>query len=472
MNLTVDGDSDYTTTGSPDTFTAVSDGSGGTEAVSEQINGVCTAVVELQALLGDALDLKGSVADLVTRLARNLDTNGTLPKGNAFPTMPSPVEGQMFYRQDLDSLYIFNGVSWLTVTQGTAQGTIDHGSLGGLDDPEDHPWAALVDMSRVLTGDPEIKKNTPRLRLKGTEASAQEYALTESGGDLRLERNDGSESVPSWTTLNSLLNVFFPVPTGTGSGSSSTYGGDFTSSGDANLSGVNFYNTFHLQAGHTYTVPVGKRCVVIVAKTSITIDGTITAAGAGASGGAGGSSSPTAPIAGSPGTDQPGGGGGGVGAAGGPVWLHGISVQAGGAPGYPGATGTQLTASEVARGWSVLSSLLGGGGGGGGNGSGSSGGSGGAGGGSIILIAPVINFAATAVLNTSGSNATAAGGGVGDSGGGGGGAGNIWLVYRQLTDLGATFTQTGGVGSAAGGGGGGAAGGNGAAGVIEKLVLQ
>ena len=470
MNLTVDGDSNYTTTGNPDTYTAVSDGSGGTEAVSEQINGVCQAVVELQALLGDATELKGSVADLVTRLARNLDTNGTLPKGNAFPTLPAPVEGQMFYRQDLDSLYIFNGVSWLTVTQGTAQGTIDHGSLGGLLD-DGHPQYLRTDGSRVETGDHEIKKNTPRLRLKGTEASAQEYALTESGGDLRLERNDGSESVPSWTLLSSLLNAFFPVPTNTGAGSTLAFGGDFTSSGDANLSGVNFYNTFHLQAGHTYTVPTGKKCVVIVAKTSITIDGTITSVGAGGAGGTGITSGATQ---GEDGTDQPAGGGGhgdagSDGANGGRVLLHGCVLQAGGAGGATGSAPTQISGADVTRLWQTLSAAMGGAGGGsGGNDSGpNAGAAGGNGGGTIVLIAPVITLANTAVLNSSGQNGTDS---VNVGAGGGGSAGNIWLIYRQLTDAGATYTMTKGTKGVASGAGG--SGGDGVDGVKQLLVLQ
>lgn len=43
-----------------------------------------------------------------------------LNKGTAFPTSPAPVEGQVFYRTDLDEVYIYDGAGWVTLNPGGA----------------------------------------------------------------------------------------------------------------------------------------------------------------------------------------------------------------------------------------------------------------------------------------------------------------------------------------------------------------
>lgn len=305
-----------------------------------------------------------------------------------------------------------------------------------------HVFVKLVRGGGLVTG-AEIEDNT-----SGTQpASSVKLGTVVTSGS----------AVTSTTMDRAPIGMAYNPLKGPGaaiSGSTRSHEGTVVIAGNQNLSGVHFYHDFTLNNGVTVTVPAGKRRLVIVATGTITINGTINAAGAGA-------------PAGQPGTDQPGGGGGAgggggdAGTDGGDVLLNGISVQDGGAGAAGsngnGSAGTQLTGSDLPL---VAHFLLAFGGAGGGTGFGPQ--AGGPGGGSIILIAPRIVLAATAVLNTSGSAGNGGGGGTG--GGGGGGAGNIYLAAHDYSDAGATFTQTAGAGGAGGGNG---AGGNGAAGVKQ-----
>lgn len=490
-NLTVSGDSDYSSTGTPDTFTPVSDGPSGTDAVAAHINGIATAITELQALAGNALTLKGSVADLVARLSRVIHADGALAKGTAFPG--TPIDGQPFYRTDLNTLYIYDA--------GTTSWAL------GLDDGT----FALIDGTRDFTGDIKVRKSTPAVRLCGTEASANDVLIREQTGVLYFYKNTGSEGAPTWTEFfningttgaittlltrltgsgafkailthantadrtytlpnfnwDFLTGTVFKGPTSCGSGSTRSHEGSVTVSSNGNYSGIHFYTDFTLNSGVTMTVPAGTRRLIIIASETITINGTINASGAGASG----------YIADSftvePGSDQPGGGstanvsrlttldgtGTGLsyyqaGVTGGAVRYGSSLIQAGGA-----TAGTQVTGSAVLPVHLWMEACGGGAGAGESHetGIGNAGQAGGAGGGSLVLIAPTIVLASTATLNTSGSN--------GASGSGGGGAGNVYITARSFTDNGCTFTQTAGT---AGGGGGGA----GAAGVKQINIYS
>lgn len=451
-NLTVSGDSDYSSTGTPDTFTAVSDGPSGTDAVAAHINGVATAITELQTLLGNGLTLKGSVADLVTRLSRIVGADGALVKGTSFPG--TPIDGQPFYRTDLNTLYIYDAgsTSW---TIG-----IDSGIF------------ALVDGTRDFTGDVKVKKSTPGVRLRGTETSAADVLLREDTGILYVYYNTGSEGSPTWVevarfdvatgalvTVGNLklksgtnyLGTFdhantadrtyslpdfnwdfitgtvFKGPSSIASGSTRSL--ETFTSATGNLSGIHYYSgNFTLDSGHTLTIPAGSGRLAIIATGTITINGTITGAGGGLL--AGGATS----SAGNAGTDQPGGASGDGNVGGAAVW-NGLTIQAGGS-----GVGTQLTGSSVPGIAACLMAM------GGASGAGSNSVTGGRGGASIILIAPTVVLAATATLNTAGeagSNAAPFG-----NAAGGGAAGNIYIITRDYTDGGATFTQTGGAGGA------------------------
>lgn len=244
--------------------------------------------------------------------------------------------------------------------------------------------------------------------------------------------------------------VMFRGPSSIGSGSTRSLE-TFSSSSVNPYNGIHFYDgAFTLDNGHTLTLGAGKRRIIIVSNTSITINGAITTTGAGA---AGGGSVAYVGVIGDPGTDQPGGGGGGGGGSesggnGGSVLVHGCTLATGsaGSAGSSASAATQVTGSDAALILMSLFNAMGGAGGGGSSGSSAypaSGVAGGAGGGSIVLIAPTVTLGSTAVLTTSGAAGSVDGS---DIGSGGGGAGNVYIACRSFTDSGATFTQTGGAG--------------------------
>lgn len=173
--------SNYHTTGTPDTGTPQSNGPSGSDGVAENVNGLYIAVPALQTLLGNALTLKGSVADLVTRLSRAISADGVLPKGTSFPA--SPIDGQLFYRTDQDIPYVYDSGS----------GTWKPGF--------DNVLYALLDGTRNFTGDVTIKKAAPGVRLIGTEGSAKDVLIRESAGVVTISKNTGTELSPVWTEM-------------------------------------------------------------------------------------------------------------------------------------------------------------------------------------------------------------------------------------------------------------------------------
>ena len=198
-DLLTSGTSDYATTGTPDTQTPRSNGVNGSFIDAEIVNGVAKAIVDLQTLLGNALTLKGQMSSLSSRLQRILEDDGAVRKGTSFPSTPVPVEGDIFYRTDLITLYTYDGSTWRTMFEGAGGTTIDHGSIAGLAD-DDHTIYFLIDGSRAATGNVQVKKSVPFLRMKGTEANAQEFAFSENTGDFYLYENSGTEGSPVWTT--------------------------------------------------------------------------------------------------------------------------------------------------------------------------------------------------------------------------------------------------------------------------------
>jgi hypothetical protein len=47
-----------------------------------------------------------------------------LDQGTAFPTVPAPIEGQIFYRTDLDTFYVYDGSSWIAFDDVSGSNTI------------------------------------------------------------------------------------------------------------------------------------------------------------------------------------------------------------------------------------------------------------------------------------------------------------------------------------------------------------
>jgi len=292
---------------------------------------------------------------------------------------------------------------------------------------------------------------------------------------------DRTYTLPNWNTFVT-DGTITSGPRSAGSGSSLTF--TTWSDSNGNVSKTIFVNgPLTISNGVTKTVPTGAKYVVLYSTDSITINGTLTAQGAG---GAGGTSSAT-PTAGEDGTDQTGGTGGGGdgganGAAGGEAKTavlipSDLVLQAASAPtGYP--SGAPATPASVAA---IDQPLLfrpewsrGGGGGGAGfdGGVGSPTGHGGKGGGTIVLIAPSVTIGASGIINTKGENGadgTSSGSGDDPGGGGGGAGGNLYIFCNTFSNSG-TIQQTGGTGgggAASGSGSGSTNGGNGANGITQ-----
>ena len=73
------------------------------------INKLKNAVLDVQTELGVAPS--GSLATVTARLAMIQNVDGAIQKGTSFP-VSGLVEGQMFYRTDLNVLYVYDGVDW------------------------------------------------------------------------------------------------------------------------------------------------------------------------------------------------------------------------------------------------------------------------------------------------------------------------------------------------------------------------
>ena len=262
------------------------------------------------------------------------------------------------------------------------------------------------------------------------------------------------------------------------------------------------YTTLTIDASQVLTADSGNNYRIILASTSITVNGEINVDGLGASsgttaatgtqGGDGGSVAGTAVAWTATGSGGGGGSGAAVtsgtsltagngGGAGGTGGAGGAGVT-GGADGLVGTAGTATSAIKAARAklifgpgglsggpaihpslWTLLNSF-GGGGGGGSTGvnagaNDGAGGAGGKGGGCLLLAAPTITIGSAGILSSNGAvgsngtNATAGGGG-----GGGGGGGCVISIARTLSNSGTIRANggaagTGGTGTRPGGAG-------------------
>lgn len=74
----------------------------------DDVNKLQNEVIAMQTYFGT--NPQGSKSDLTTRLAQLMATNGAIAQGVAFPT--NPVEGQLFWRVDLTTMYVYGLGSW------------------------------------------------------------------------------------------------------------------------------------------------------------------------------------------------------------------------------------------------------------------------------------------------------------------------------------------------------------------------
>jgi len=77
-------------------------------ADADVVNSLQDEVEAIEAELGT--DPAGSLTDVTTRLAVMMADNGSLQQGTSFPG--TPVDGQIFYRTDENTVYVYNGSSW------------------------------------------------------------------------------------------------------------------------------------------------------------------------------------------------------------------------------------------------------------------------------------------------------------------------------------------------------------------------
>lgn len=236
----------------------------------------------------------------------------------------------------------------------------------------------------------------------------------------------------------------------------------WTTAGSPYAPGLYQATTFSIATGETATMS-GPGTLVIMATTSITLNGTATLNHDGG-GGQGGAVNTPDGVPG--GAGMYGGSGGGAadqastgrgGDGGGTAYTPGgagTTSASGGGAGSAQSARTQSTIQLLTPG--VLASMgpafngTGGaqsGGGGGGGATGTS--AGGDGGGLIILIAPVIALSATCTITADGASGGAYGGG------GGGGCIITAAPSGGLTDLGCTYSVSAGAGSSGGAGGAG-----------------
>jgi hypothetical protein len=106
------------------------------EDLAEQsdINKIKAAIEAVQTEIGT--DPAGTLATLKARLAIMMATNGALAQGTAFPTTPTPVEGQVFYRTDENTPYVYNGSDWIPFVGSSVQIFTSSGTFtasGGID---------------------------------------------------------------------------------------------------------------------------------------------------------------------------------------------------------------------------------------------------------------------------------------------------------------------------------------------------
>lgn len=456
---------------------------------AQQYNGVASAAVGIETILGTGTTLKGNKADLVARLATCMDADGILklstdsavtgplsvakggtgvtynlvPTGTvmSYPMLVSPPTGFLACDGTAVSRATYSDLFAALTDSGTITVTIAspgvvtwtaHGRSNG--DPVSFTTTGALPTG-ITAGTiyyvSSATTDTFQL-VSAIGAAAINTSGTQSGVHTGLYapygRGDGS------TTFNLPIqpdDVFGPWNVvATGAGSTITHEGTTVISSNQALSGTHLYTNLTINSGVTVTPATGSRFLAIYASNRIIINGTIAANATGVAGGSAVTGTNAGNV-GSDATDQPGGsggsggGGGGAGGSGGDAYCNATQISSG---------ATQISGSSVPF-TVVPTAVVGGAGGGSGGGGSGTGGGGGRGGSSIVLVAPSIVLGPAAILNTSGASGSAVTSG-NNGGAGGGGAGNVYVVARSYVDEGATFTMNGGNAGSLGGGSGGA----------------
>lgn len=173
-----------------DTYTPLADGIGVDEILAEHHNGPDSAIIAIETELGTLV--KGSATNLKTRLAVCLAGTGAINSGIAFPVNPNPVDGQLFWRNDLKQFYIYDGAlaQWQRI-----DGYSDHSLLGNL----------LVDTHTQYLDVAGTRPATNGLGLKGGTA----FAITLTGTPTQARAvviPDAADTLVNLASTQTLLN--------------------------------------------------------------------------------------------------------------------------------------------------------------------------------------------------------------------------------------------------------------------------
>lgn len=103
------------------------------------INKVQNAIEAMQSAMGT--NIEGNLADLYTRLSKNIDDDGRVNSGSSFPGTPTP--RTFFHRTDTEQTYIRNhgDSAWLLITSQTLSNTV-YCWFGG-SEPQNYQGATL-----------------------------------------------------------------------------------------------------------------------------------------------------------------------------------------------------------------------------------------------------------------------------------------------------------------------------------------
>jgi hypothetical protein len=208
--------------GSQDTFT---DKEAKQDLVDKSdINKIQNCIKAIESELGN--DPAGSMTDLKSRIAIALAANGAIAQSTSFPTSPTPVEGQVFYRTDLNTMYVYDGANWLAL--GGSLSNYLFQWMGMVDDDNFVSSASLLgDVSSLgkylyIYGTPAdegfqtvlttkwikiagVSTVTVHARIWDPSGSENAACKVDIGGCNGNGHTTGAETVPTW--VNFTINV-------------------------------------------------------------------------------------------------------------------------------------------------------------------------------------------------------------------------------------------------------------------------
>jgi len=188
---------------------------------AEHINALQDELVIIETILG--VGIKGTAASVAARLSKALDSDGSIASGSSFPS--APAASQIFYRTDLDVLYIRNAANNAWLQQGgsvgnrlfeyTGQVEAQGASLGEYTGTSLTPNGSTGNYRylQVLTGAPGTTiwttkwtkisgVSTVNFRVRIWQRTTETVTLTaDVGGQTGSVSGTASQTTPEWKTF-------------------------------------------------------------------------------------------------------------------------------------------------------------------------------------------------------------------------------------------------------------------------------